>query len=136
VKRSHTPSRALHPPLTPPGGVGAHCYSELAAHQGHELHIVIYGGGQSAAVECERCRTALAGFARHPDAQSRALAALAEHYRIQPDDLQPAVVAVAQDAAESLTDQGVDAQIAYLLTAKGKEARALVEQAASEGGRL
>lgn len=30
-------------------------YKELAAHAGHEVKIVIYGGDVNAAVECEDC---------------------------------------------------------------------------------
>lgn len=97
-------------------------YSQLAAHHGHTVGVVIYGGNANATLECETCGEVLIDFDRHGDGSSpaalAALIALAERHRLEDHDLAGRV----RDVAESINTQGIAAQLAYLLAWQGAEA--------------
>lgn len=109
-------------------------YSDLAAHYGHEVCVVIYGG-QNAAVECETCGEVLLDFDQHGDGQHpaarAALIALAERHRLSPGDFENRVAAAARDLASSVNGQGIQSQLAYLMQRLGAEdARQMIEELA------
>jgi hypothetical protein len=110
-------------------------YDELAAHHGHDIVVVIYGGDQNAAVECETCCEVLLDFDRLGDgdnpAQRAALVAVAERHRLCPEDLAERVRAAARDVAAAVNSQGLSSQLAYLMAERGAEdARQLIDELA------
>jgi hypothetical protein len=112
-------------------------YSELAAHHGHEVGVVIYGGDQNAAVECETCCEVLFDFDRQGDGESpaarAALIALAERHRLCKQDLADRVRDIARGLADAVNSQGLASQLAYLLAVQGAEdTRQLIEQLAAD----
>ena len=106
--------------------MSASSYSDLAEHAGHEIEVVVYGGNQNAAVQCETCATVLLDFDRLPDgncpAHLAALVAVAERHRLQGAELAGAVTHAGAGAAETANQAGVRGQLAYLLAAHGPEA--------------
>ena len=110
-------------------------YDELASHVGHDIKVVIYGGDQNAAVECETCATVLLNFDRLPDgthpAGLAALVALAERHRLGESDLAEHVLEAACELGASVNNQGISAQLKYLLAENGAEdTRQVIEEIA------
>jgi hypothetical protein len=111
-------------------------YAELAAHHGHEIQIVIYGGDANAAVECETCHMVLLDFDRAADANRDAdhavLLALAERHRLPGRDLDEAVLDAMCDDGATVNNQGLADQLSFLLAHDGVEAtRQTIEGLAS-----
>ncbi len=100
-------------------------YAELAAHHGHDIAVVIYGGDANAAVECETCHIVLLDFDRAADAARRAdhtaLVALAERHRLPDRDFEEAVLEAACEGGAAINHLGLSNQLAYLLTHDGAE---------------
>jgi hypothetical protein len=71
--------------------VSASTYSDLAAHAGHHVTVVLYAE-ENAAVECETCSVVLLDFARDEEMGVGELATLAEQRGIS-------VAQLEQDAA-------------------------------------
>jgi len=119
----------------PPGIIGVRTYSQLAAHDGHDLGIAIYGGDASAALECETCQSILIAFENTPgpEANLAALVALTHRHRIESRHLAAHITSAARQRADAVNAQGVRSQLAYLLATVGAQpARELVERIASE----
>lgn len=107
-------------------------YSELAAHHGHKVGVVVYAGARNAAVECETCGEVLFDFDRHGEGEHpaalAALIALAERHRLCPPDLADRVRGAARDLAATVNAQGIAGQLAYLMAGCGVEdTRELIE---------
>jgi hypothetical protein len=100
-------------------------YTELAAHHGHDITIVIYGGDANAAIECETCHMVLLDFDRAADANraadQAALLALAERHRLPDSDFDEAVLDAACEDGAAANNEGLSGQLAYLLTHDGAE---------------
>jgi len=100
-------------------------YAELAAHHGHNIEVVIYGGDANAAVECETCHLVLLDFDRAADAtrvtDHAALIALAERHRLPDRDFDEAVLEVACEGGAAINHLGLSNQLAYLLAHDGAE---------------
>ncbi len=100
-------------------------YSELAAHHGHDIEVVIYGVDVNAAVECETCHMVLLDFDRAADsagvAEHAALLALAERHRLPDRDFDEAVLEAACEDGAAVNRLGLSDQLAYLLAQDGAE---------------
>jgi hypothetical protein len=125
----------LIPPKNPPAIISLRNYRHLTAHLGHDLSVAIYGGDQSAALECETCHTILLAFENTPgpDANLAALLAITRRHRIEPRYLVPHLADAAQQQATAINEQGLDCQLAYLLATLGAQpAREVIERLATE----
>lgn len=125
----------LMPPENPPAIVSVRNYRHLAAHHGHDLTVAIYGGEQSAALECETCHTILLAFENTPgpDANLAALLAITRRQRIESRHLAPHLAGAAQQQAAAINEQGLDSQLAYLLATLGAQrVREVIERIAAE----
>jgi hypothetical protein len=128
-------SATLIPPENPPAILSLRNYRHLAAHHGHDLTVAIYGGEQSAALECETCHAILLAFENTPgaDAEHAALLAITRRQRIESRHLAPHLRGTAQQRAAAINEQGLDCQLAYLLATLGAQpARELIERIAAE----
>jgi tetrahydromethanopterin S-methyltransferase subunit H len=70
--------------------VSVNSYTDLAAHAGHRVAVVIYAQ-ENAAVECETCSVVLVDFARADETELAELLALAEQCGIAEDTLDETV---------------------------------------------
>lgn len=101
--------------------MSASSYTDLAAHAGHDVAVVIYAR-EHAAVECETCSLVLVDFARTDEPELAELLALAEQRAIAEDTLEETVHDIAAAAGSSVNNEGRDAQIAYLQAEIGTRA--------------
>ncbi|MGO9763078.1 MAG: hypothetical protein ACLP1Q_17645 [Solirubrobacteraceae bacterium] len=96
-------------------------YTDLAAHAGHRVAVVIYAQ-ENAAVECETCSVVLVDFARADETELAELLALAEQCGIAEDTLDETVHDMAAATGSSVNNEGRDRQIAYLQAEIGTRA--------------
>jgi hypothetical protein len=100
-------------------------YNELAAHHGHDIQVVIYGGDANAAMECETCHMVLLDFDRTADADRAAdrtaLVGLAERHCLPDRDFDEAVLEAACEGGAAVNHLGLSDQLAYLLAHDGAE---------------
>jgi len=123
------------PPDDPPAIIGLRNYKHLAAHHGHDLSIVIYGGDASAALECDTCQSILIAFENTPgpEASLAALVALTRRHRIESRHVAHRLASTFARQAAAVNDEGLHAQLAYLLGVLGAQpARELIESIAAE----
>lgn len=107
--------------------MSASSYTDLAAHAGHHVAVVIYAQ-ENAAVECETCHEVLVDFARASETAPAELLAIAEQRGIAEDALDETIHDLAAEAASSINNEGRDAQIAYLNAELGTRAtRSILE---------
>jgi hypothetical protein len=125
----------LMPPKNPPAILSLRNYRHLAAHHGHDLTVAIYGGEQSAALECETCHTILVAFENTPgpDAEHAVLLARTRRQHIESGHIAPHLAGAAQQQAAAINEQGVDCQLAYLLAILGAQrAREVIDRIVAE----
>lgn len=118
-----------------PAALSLRNYKHLARHHGHDLTVVIYGGNQSVALECDTCRSILIAFENTPtqEASLGALVALTQRLRIEPRHLAFHLTEIAVRRAAAVNKEGLTAQLTYLLLRVGAQrAHELIERIAAE----
>ncbi len=120
---------------TAPAVLSVRNYKHLARHHGHEITVTIYGGDQSVAVECETCRSILLAFENTAtqEAVLAALVALTQRLHLEPRHLAFHLTEIGVRQAVAVNDEGLNAQLAYLLQTVGAQhAHELVQRIADE----
>jgi hypothetical protein len=120
---------------TAPAVLSIRNYKHLARHHGHDLTVAIYGGDQSAALECETCKSILLAFENSStqEASLAALVALTQRLRLEPRHLAFHLTEVGVRQAAAVNAEGLNAQLTYLLNTVGAEhAHDLIERIAAE----
>ena len=120
---------------TAPAVLSLRNYKHLAAHHGHNLTVAIYGGDASTALECETCSSILIAFENTPtqEANLAALVALTQRLHLESRHLAFHLTDVAVRQAVAVNDEGLRAQLTYLLLRIGAQhTYGLIERIAAE----
>jgi hypothetical protein len=121
--------------LDAPAIISLRNYRHLAGHHGHDLAVSIYGGDVSAALECETCNSILVAFENTPSQEAilAALVAFTRRLHIEPQHLASHLTAAAKQRAAAINEDGLDAQLTYLLETLGAQpAHDLITRIAAE----
>ncbi len=120
---------------TAPAVLSVRNYKHLARHHGHDLTVAIYGRDQSAALECETCRSILLAFENTAtqEAVLAALVALTQRLHLEPRHLAFQLTEIGVRQAVAVNAEGLNAQLTYLLQTVGAQhAHELIERIAAE----
>jgi hypothetical protein len=102
--------------LDAPAIISLRNYRHLAGHHGHDLAVSIYGGDASAALECETCKNTPS-----QEAILAALVAFTRRLHIEPQHLASHLTAAANQRASAINEDGLHAQLTYLLETLGAQ---------------